>query len=119
VLVSRPAGSAASITAANVDSPAFTPDVPGTYVIGLRADDGLDNSALVILPYTTLDSPVAPSSSGGGGGGCLSITRSGVESPIPTSVFSIGILFLPACALGVRRFSRRRSQTSPIRHPLC
>jgi subtilisin family serine protease len=119
VLVSRPAGSAASITAANVDSPAFTPDVPGTYVIGLRADDGLDNSALVILPYTTLDSPVAPSSSGGGGGGCLSITRSGVESPIPTSVFSIGILFLPACALGVRRFSRRRPRTGPIRHPLC
>jgi hypothetical protein len=116
VLVSRPAGSAASITAANVDNAVFTPDAQGTYEIGLRADDGLDNSALVVHSYTTLNSTVASSSSGGG---CLSITRSGGEMPSGTSLFSIGILLLPACALGLRRFSRRRERTVSNRHPLC
>jgi hypothetical protein len=119
VLVSRPAGSAASITAANVDNAVFTPDALGTYEIGLRADDGLDNSALVVHSYTTLNSTVAPSSSGSGGGGCLSITRSGGEVPFGTSLFSAGILLLPACALGLRRVFRRQERTVPIRHPLC
>ncbi len=36
-----------------------------------------------------------------------------------TSLFSAGILLLPAFALGLRRFSRRRERTVPIRHPLC
>ncbi|MCR4309055.1 MAG: S8 family serine peptidase [Deltaproteobacteria bacterium] len=121
VLVSRPAGSAASITPANVDNAVFTPNVQGTYEIGLRADDGLDNSALVVHSYTTLNSTVAPpsSGSGGGGGGCLSITRSGGESPFAASLVSLGILLLPAGALGLRRFFRRRERTVPIRHPLC
>jgi hypothetical protein len=63
----------------------------------------------------------APSSSGGGGGGggCLSITRSGGEVPFGASLFSAGILLLPACAIGLRRFFRRRERTVPIRHPLC
>jgi hypothetical protein len=56
---------------------------------------------------------------GGGGGGCLSITRSGGEAPFGTSLISAGILLLPACALGLRRFSRRRERIVPIRHPLC
>jgi hypothetical protein len=60
----------------------------------------------------------APSSSGGGGG-CLSITRSGGEAPFGTALFSAGILLLPACALGLRRFFRRQERTAPIRHPLC
>jgi hypothetical protein len=70
-------------------------------------------------------SPSAPPPSGGSGSGsgsgcgCLSITRSGGESPFGTSLFSVGILLLPACALGLRRFSRRRKRTAPIRHPLC
>ncbi|MDD5762320.1 MAG: fibronectin type III domain-containing protein, partial [bacterium] len=46
--------------------------------------------------------PAPPSS--GGGGGCLSITRSGGEAPFGTSLFSVGILLLPACAIGLRRF---------------
>ncbi|MFA5807661.1 MAG: S8 family serine peptidase, partial [bacterium] len=119
VLVSRPGGSAASITTANVDNAVFTPDAEGTYEIGLRADDGLDNSALVVHTYTTLNSSVAPPSSGSGGGGCLSITRSGGEVSYVTSLFSVGILLLPACALGLRRFFRRQERTVPIRHPLC
>jgi hypothetical protein len=119
VLVSRPSGSAASITTANVDTAVFTPDMPGTYEIGLRADDGLDKSALVVHSYTTLNSTVAPSSSGSGGGGCMSIARSGGGPTDLTSLVSIGILLLPACALGLRRFSRRWEQPVPNRHPLC
>ena len=60
-----------------------------------------------------------PSTGGGGGGGCLSITRSGGEVSFGTSLFSVGILLLPACALGFRRFFRRREGTVPIRHPVC
>ena len=63
--------------------------------------------------------PAAPAAAGGGGGGCLSITRPGVEVPFGTSLFSVGILLLPACALGFRRYFRRRKGTVPARHPLC
>jgi len=125
VLVSRPSESAASITAANVDTAVFTPDAPGTYEIGLRADDGLDTGALVVHSYTTLNSTVAPSSSGSGGGGCLTITSPPGEkinassggAPFITSLFSVGILLLPACGLVLRRFSLRRERTGPVRHP--
>jgi len=119
LLVSRPAGSAASVTTANVDNAVFTPDVSGTYEIGLRADDGLDNSPLVVHSYATLGSPAGSSSSDGGGGGCLSVARYGGGPPDITSLVSLGILLLPACALGLRRFSRRREGTVPIRPPLC
>jgi hypothetical protein len=64
-------------------------------------------------------SPPPPSTGGGDGGGCLSISRSGSRAPDATSLVTVGILLLPACALGLRRFSRRRKQTVPIRHPLC
>ena len=60
-----------------------------------------------------------PASSGGGGGGCLSVTRSGGEVSFGTLLLSTGILLLPACALGLRRFFLRRERTVPIRHPLC
>ena len=64
--------------------------------------------------------PPPPASGGGdGGGGCLSITRSGAEAPFATSLFSAVILLLPACALGIRRFFRRRQRAVPVRHPLC
>ncbi|MFA6146917.1 MAG: S8 family serine peptidase [bacterium] len=118
VLVSRPSGSAASFTTANVDNAAFTPDQVGTYEIGLRTNDGLDNSALVVHAYSTLGSTVAHSSSGGGGG-CLSITRSPVEASSGTSLFSVAILLLPAGVLGLHRFYRRWNGSVPIRHSLC
>ena len=35
------------------------------------------------------------------------------------SLFSVGILLLPAFALGLRRFCRRQGRTVPIRHPFC
>jgi len=67
---------------------------------------------------STLPAPPPPSS-GGGGGGCLNISRAGSEPPYATSLVSVGILLLPACALGLRRFFRRREGTVPIRHPVC
>ena len=60
-----------------------------------------------------------PPSGGGGGGGCLSIARSGSELSFGTSLLSVGILLLPAFALGLRRFSRRQKRAVPIRHPIC
>ena len=119
VLVSRPSGSAASITAADVNDAVFTPDVIGTYEIGLRADDGLDNSVLVVRSYTTLNATAAPAFSGGGGGGCRFIPGSGGAPSVGTSLFSVGTLLLPACALGFRRFFRRQARAVPIRRPLC
>jgi subtilisin family serine protease len=104
LVVSRPAGSAASITAAGVDNAVFTPDVPGAYEIGLRADDGLDNSALFVGSYTALGSSLVPT--GGGGGGCLSIARPRGEPVDASSVVSLCLLFLPAAMVGWRRFGR-------------
>jgi hypothetical protein len=63
--------------------------------------------------------PSAPAAAGGGGGGCLSMARSGGGPPDVASLISAGILLLPACALGLRRFFRRRKRAVPIRHPLC
>ncbi|MCP2499980.1 MAG: hypothetical protein NCA08_00170 [Deltaproteobacteria bacterium] len=63
--------------------------------------------------------PPPPSSGDDGGGGCLTISRPGNGSPDAASLFSVGILLLPACALGLRRFFRRQGRTVPIRHPLC
>jgi len=119
LLVSRPAVSRAPLTGASVDNAIFTPDVPGTYEIGLRADDGLDNSALVVHAYTTLDAPYYPPPPSPSSGGCLSIARSGGGPPDIASMVSVGILLLPAGALGVRRFFLRRSRPATFRHPAC
>ena len=68
---------------------------------------------------TTSGSPPVAGGGGGGGGGCLSITRAGGEAPSGSALFPVGILLLPAFALGLRRFYRRRRDTVPVRHPLC
>jgi len=88
-----------------------------TYYYRVGAVGSTGTSYSIEVSVTTPGSP--PSSGGGGGGGCLSITRSGGEVPFGTSLFSVGILLLPACALGLRRFFRRRERTVPIRHLLC
>jgi hypothetical protein len=84
----------------------------------------VDNVTPTISAYSNEASVTTPGSpavggGGGGGGGCLSITRSGGGAPSGTSLFSVGILLLPACALGFRRFFRRREGAVPIRHPVC
>jgi hypothetical protein len=63
--------------------------------------------------------PGPPSSGDSGGGGCLTISLPGSEPPNTASLVSVGILLLPACALGFRRIFRRREGTVPIRHPVC
>ncbi|MEK6696854.1 MAG: fibronectin type III domain-containing protein, partial [Candidatus Deferrimicrobiota bacterium] len=84
----------------------------------------VDNVTPTVSAYSNEASVTTPGSpaiggGGGGGGGCLSITLSGGEVSYVTLLFSVGILLLPACALGLRRFFRRQERTVPIRHPLC
>jgi len=77
------------------------------------------NSAQGTVYITVTAALPSDTGGGGGGGGCLSIARSGGEAPFGTSLFSLGILLLPSCALGLRRFFRRRERTVPVRHPPC
>lgn len=69
VLVSRPSGSAAIITPSG-NSATLNPDLIGNYTLGVRADDGLDNSVMAIRTYglatlsgIILTSPAATSTS--------------------------------------------------------
>jgi len=87
-----------------------------TYFYRVGAVGSAGTSYSTEVPVTT-PSPTQPS--GGGGGGCLSITRTGGEMSSAASLLSVGILILPACALGIRRFFRRPERTDPIRHPIC
>ena len=88
-----------------------------TYYYRIGAVGSTGTSYSVEVPVTIQGSP--PSSGGGGGGGCLSIARSGGEPSSGSSLFAVGILLLPACALGLRRFFRRQGRSASARHPLC
>jgi subtilisin family serine protease len=104
ILVSRPAGSNAQSTppflAPNGDNVTLTPDVAGTYIVGLRVDDGLDNSVLAVHTFTATGVPA--SSSGSGGGGCSVANRN--DAPIPSeSASTVLSLLLPAGLLAARR----------------
>lgn len=116
LLVSRPSGSAAAITASDVDNAVFLPDVQGTYEIGLRADDGLDNSALVVHAYTT---GTSVSVGGGGGGGSCAMVTGGETASAGEGV---GVL-LPYLLIGVvlasRRSLRKYLRSRHFRHPAC
>jgi subtilisin family serine protease len=101
LLVSRPAGSAATIADTGTSPLSFTPDVAGVYEIGLSADDGLDRGPLVVHSYTTWGY-VPPGSGGGGGGGC-SLPPGASPSP--------GLLLLPA---GAFLLLFRRLRRGPI-----
>ncbi|MDO8739577.1 MAG: fibronectin type III domain-containing protein [Candidatus Deferrimicrobium sp.] len=90
-----------------------------TYFYRVRVGNAGGRSYSNETYVSAVGSTPPPSTGGGGGGGCLSITRSAGQVPFGTSLFSVGILLLPACALGLRRFSRRQERTVPIRHPLC
>jgi len=85
--------------------------------VGVAAGSSYSNEA-----FATQTGPAPPPpapSGGGGGGGCLTISRSGGEPPFTASLVSIGILLLPAAALGLRRFSRRFARKHAFRHPAC
>jgi serine protease len=95
----------------------------GSYTMTYYASDadGAKSAigAVTITVTEALPSGTGGGGGGGGGGGCLSIARSGGETPLGSSLFAVGILLLPSCALGLRRFFRRRERTVPVRHPLC
>jgi hypothetical protein len=116
-VVERKAGPAGTFGV--LTSPPLPPDsvtymdnvglVAGTtyyYRVGAVGSSGTSYSLEVSV--TIPGSPPPSDGGGGGGGGCLRITRSGDEVSSGTLLFSVGILLLPACALGLRRFSRRR-----------
>jgi hypothetical protein len=98
VLVSRPSGSQTSLLSSGSDNATMTPDFPGVYEVGLRADDGLDNSALVTKTYTTTG--FAPPSTGGGGGGGCSIGNGTRAEDGPTSLAALLLILLPILVLG-------------------
>ncbi len=103
VLVSRPEGSFATLLPAGFDNASMTPDVVGEYEVGLRVDDGLDNSALVTKLFTASPPPAPPSS---GGGGCSVGNGTGGDaggSPLAT-------LLLLLSPLGVLSARKRRSR---------
>ena len=113
VLVSRPSGSSASLFAAGGDNATMTPDFPGVYEVGLRADDGLDNSALVTKTYTTTG--VAPPSTGGGGGGGCSIGNGTQAEDGPSSLVTLLLILLPLFVLPARRIGRGHSSPASRR----
>lgn len=104
VLVTRPSGSAAAISPITGSGTTLIPDLAGTYEIGLRADDGLDNSALVTKTYTV--GPVSTGSGGGGGGGCSVPPAGGADRSAPPS--GPVLLLLPLAVLGVFRNAGER-----------
>jgi hypothetical protein len=59
-ILSRPAGSAATLDAADTAAPSFTADVSGTYVVQLIVTDGFADSAPDTVTVTTLNAaPIA------------------------------------------------------------
>ncbi len=72
VLVTRPTGSLATLSpVGGTNNATLAPDIKGNYEIGVRADDGLDNSALAVFSFWSGGAPAS-----GGGGGC-SVARTG------------------------------------------
>jgi hypothetical protein len=115
VLVSRPTGSSATLLPAGADNATMTADVEGPYEVGLRVDDGLDNSALVTKSYTALVGSVS-GSGGGGGGGCVIGSRNSEEDDA-LSLAALLLLLGPLGMLAARRrgyrFPLHRGSTTP------
>lgn len=120
VMVARPAESSATLPTDDTQDVTFVPDVPGTYEIGLRVDDGLDNSALAIRSFTA--GAVAVSSPGSGGSGC-SVVGTGGDADLPSAASALLLLLLPVAALGARRRvalgARRGAWTPSCRRNPC
>jgi hypothetical protein len=108
VLVTRPAKSSVTIVPAEGNTAVLTPDRAGAYEVGLRVDDGLDNSVLVIKEYTALGGTVS-ASNGGGGGGCTVTNGEGPDDAASTITALLLLLF----PLGVLRARKRRCTIPP------
>lgn len=102
VLVSRPAGSNATLVPiAGTDNATLSPDLRGAYEIGVRADDGLDNSALAVASFWA----GPPPASVGHGGGC-SVARPGAGDP-GAAAGTVVLLLIASAGLFVSRFRKR------------
>jgi subtilisin family serine protease len=102
VLVERPGASEVTGLEADGNQAVLLPDVEGTYVVGLRVDDGLDSSALALSTYTTFG---ALSRRTGGGGCSLPVTAPGEAAPSAAASFLLLVFYLPA--LAIRKRMRR------------
>lgn len=108
ILLSRPTGSLAQLTPVGADNTTLSPDVAGTYEVGLRVDDGLDNSALAVRSFSI------PTPRGGGGGGC-SLPHSGSRESTRGNPSLPALVLLPLAILRIRRAAWKRF----VRHPSC
>ena len=111
ILVSTPNGTNATLQAGSDNTATLLPAVPGEYVIGLRVDDGLDNSALAT--HTVNVGFVPPTGGGGGGGGC-SIGNGTRAEDGPSSLAALLLILLPLFILPARKIGYRCLRS---RHP--
>lgn len=94
LLVSRPSGSQAVISGAG-NSATLVPDISGSYLVGVRAGDGVDNSILAVHAYAsggTASPPPPPPS--GGGGGCGALPPEGDADSGDTGALVVAALIL-------------------------
>ncbi len=100
ILVSKPAGSGSSISGSGSNATLF-PDTTGNYIVGVRSNDGEDNSILAIHSYSSGGPPpvaspptAAPGQSPIGGCGILPGTDQGPARDIPWLI-AIAIVLIP------------------------
>lgn len=117
ILIARPSTSSSVLTTANVDNAALVPDVSGTYEVGLRVNDGLDDSALAT--HTVTVALVTGSSDGGGGGGGCAIGSRNSKEDGASSADALLLLLSPLGVLWARkrgyRFPRQCLRRSSLR----
>jgi subtilisin family serine protease len=102
VLVDRPGASEVSSLDINGSQAVLAPDVEGIYTVGLRVDDGLDNSVLATSTYTTFGALPRRT----GGGGCSLPVAAPGEAALSAAV-SFLLLASPILALAIRKRMRR------------
>ncbi len=117
ILLARPSSSTSVLTTANVDNVALVPDVSGTYEVGLRVNDGLDDSPLAT--HTVTVALVTESNDGGGGGGGCAFGNPISEGDGASSLATLVLLLSPLAVLRARkrwyRLSRQRLHRSSPR----
>ncbi|OGP34451.1 MAG: hypothetical protein A2X88_00500 [Deltaproteobacteria bacterium GWC2_65_14] len=99
ILLAKPPGSTPSflVIPVGADNVTLVPDLPGDYEIGLRVDDGMDNSALVSKTFTA-----SGFLSMGGGGSCSVTWREGGEDP-PSAIAALSLYLFPLWILALRK----------------
>jgi len=103
ILLARPSGSHSVLTTANVENVTLVPDVSGTYELGLRVNDGMDDSALA----THTVSVGLTTNSSGGGGGCSVVNGKGEDAA--SAVAALLLLLFPLGVLYTRKIGRGHS----------